>query len=341
MKKYFTLLLLFCSTSIFAQFKLSGKINHYSGKEPLQINIPQVFDFYPENSINIPVAKNGSFSITLPITKQKFGTLFFQQNPHLLLLSSNKKLTVELDGIDKKIKFIGGTALAENNLLDAINIEEYPFFLQNTDVYTRLNYAALNARVVKPFFATRDKKIALVNQSAISPNDKKLIASEVKYADYNLLYELTDVSAESKTAIDKMINDVFDKSNPKPDVFPAGPQYYKFVANYLDYQENRVLAQAKVQHIKGNKPIPYFGFSLDSANAIITRYGVSYIRCLSAIKYLPVPVAEQFIYQQIARSFYDNNRVKLDAIAKLFNQKFPASAYNADIRKKVKNLKGK
>ena len=226
-------------------------------------------------------------------------------------------------------------------MLETINIEEFPFFLQNTDTYTRLDYPTLNARVVKPFFATRDKKIAIVNRSAVSPNDKKLIAAEVKYATDNLLYELTDVGAESKTAIDKVMDDVFGKSNPKPDVFPAGPQYYKFAANYLDYQENKILAQAKAQHIKGNKPIPYFGFSLDSANAMITKYGIVYIRCLSATKYLPAPVAEQFIYQQITRSFYDNNRTKLNALAKLFIQKFPASAYNADIRKKVKSLKSK
>jgi hypothetical protein len=342
MKKLVTLfILLTCSMYVFSQFKLRGKINHYSGKEPLQINIPQVFGVYPVNTINIPVAKNGAFNITLHITKQKFGTLYFQKNPHLLLLSAHKNLKIELYGTDKKIKFISGTALAENNLLDAINIEEFPFFLQNTDTYTRLDYAAMNARVVKPFFAARDKKIAIINQSAISLNDKKLITAEVKYATNNLLYELADLGAENKTAIDKVMDDVFGKSNPKPDVFPAGPQYYKFAANYLDYQANKVLAQAKVQHIKGNKPIPYFGFSLDSATAIVTKYSVVYIRCLSAAKYLPVPVAEQFIYQQITRSFYDNNRAKLNALAKLFIQKFPVSAYNADIRKKVKSLKGK
>jgi hypothetical protein len=97
-------------------------------------------------------------------------------------------------------------------LLDAINIEEFPFFLQNTDTYTRLDYAAMNARVVKPFFAARDKKIAIINQSAISLNDKKLITAEVKYATNNLLYELADLGAENKTAIDKVMDDVFGLS---------------------------------------------------------------------------------------------------------------------------------
>jgi len=92
-------LLVACSTCVLAQFKLSGKINHYSGKEPLQINIPQVFGVYPANTINIPVAKNGSFNITLHIIKQKFGTLSFQQNPHLLLLSTNKNLKIELEPV--------------------------------------------------------------------------------------------------------------------------------------------------------------------------------------------------------------------------------------------------
>ncbi|HWZ34620.1 MAG TPA: hypothetical protein VNW51_00595, partial [Mucilaginibacter sp.] len=97
MKKYFVLLLVVISSQAFAQFKLSGAIKHYTGHADLKINIPPVYGFDEANSIKIPVAKDGSFYINLPIKIQKFADITFQQHFHLILLTPGKNLKVELD----------------------------------------------------------------------------------------------------------------------------------------------------------------------------------------------------------------------------------------------------
>jgi hypothetical protein len=233
MKKNFILLLLFCSTSVFAQFKISGKITNYTGHEDLKVNIPLVYGYSDANSITIPVAKNGTFSIVLPIKQQKFADLIFRQTFHVLLLSPGKDLTIELNETDRSFKALKGTSLAENILLQKLNIEEYPFFLQNSDTYISLSLADMQAKIVKPYFATLNKKIALVNQSTISPKNKKLIATELKSAACNNLYELIEVSSQYRKTVDALIIDVFNKASVKPEILPAGPQYYRFANNYL------------------------------------------------------------------------------------------------------------
>jgi hypothetical protein len=307
MKKYLVLFCLLYSASTFAQFKLSGKINHYSGNELLKINIPAVYGYHEQNSINIPVAKNGTFAITLPIKGDKFGDLIFQTNFHLLLLKPNKSLQIELNEGYKSIRVISGTALAENNLLQTANVEEYPFFLQSDQFYSKSDPAAMQARIVKPYFAMRDKKIAQVNQSAISPQNKKLIAAELKYAAYNNIYELAELGGQNQVNIDKLIAAVFSKAEIKTDASPAGPQHYTFINNYLIWKEKTT----------GAKPDKW----------------------ASAIKYLPDAVTEQIIYQYILRAVYGNDKVQASALAKSYLKKFPASPYNADIEKKISALK--
>ncbi|MGF7082294.1 hypothetical protein [Mucilaginibacter sp. UYCu711] len=307
MKKYFVLLYLLCSASAFAQFKLSGKINHYSGKETLKINIPKVYGYYEQNAINIPIAKNGTFIITLPVNTAKFGDLIFQTNFHLLLLDPGKSLKVELNEGDKSIKVLSGTASPANSLLQTVNVEEYPFFLQTEQFYIKSDLATMNTRIVKPYFAMRDKKIALVNQASINPKDKKLIAAELKYAAYNNIYELAELGGENQANVDKLIAGVFNKADIKTDTFPAGPQYYTFINSYLIWKEKTT----------GAKPDKW----------------------VSANKYLPDAVTEQLVYQYILRSVYANDKLQADALTKSYLKKFPDSARKADIDKKTNKLK--
>lgn len=307
MKKYFVLLYLLYSASAFAQFKLSGKINHYSGKETLKINIPKVYGYYEQNAINIPVAKNGTFSITLPIKTTKFGDLIFQTNFHLLLLDPGKSLKVELNEGDKSIKVLSGTASTENSLLQIVNVEEYPFFLQTEQFYIKSDLATMNARIVKPYFAMRDKKIALVNQAKISNKDKKLIVAELKYAAYNNIYELAELGGENQANVDKLITGVFNNADIKTDALPAGPQYYTFINNYLIWKEKST----------GAKPDKW----------------------ASAARYLPDVVTEQLVYQYILRAVHANDRVQASALAKSYFKKFPASVYKADIDKKISKIR--
>jgi hypothetical protein len=314
MKKNFILLLLFCSTSVFAQFKISGKINNYTGHEELKVNVPLVYGYNDGNSIKIHVAKDGSFSTTLPIKQQKFADLMFRQTFHVLLLSPGKDLTIELNETDRSFKALKGTSLAENILLQKLNIEEYPFFLQNSDTYISLSLADMQAKMVKPYFASRDKKIALVNQSTISPKNKKLIVAELKSAACNNLYELIEVSSQYRKTVDALIIDVFNKASVKPEILPAGPQYYRFANNYLGY------IHTKTNLNKQYQPFPP-----------LERFNV-------ATKYLPDVVTEQITYQHIMLAFYNKDKALADALSKVFNDRFPKSNYAADIKKKISLL---
>jgi hypothetical protein len=311
MKKYLVPLLLILNTQVFAQFKLSGKINHYNGTPELKVNIPVVFGFFYQNSIIVPLAKNGTFSITLPTTTQRFASLAFQGSLYTLFITAKKNLIIELDQNNKDIKLIGGSALAENSLMTKTKFDEPPFFLL-TDTYTGLNATALANQVLKPFLAARDKKIAMVNQSAINALDKKLINAEIKYLTYNNLYELTDAGAGTPATLNKFISGIYDYVEIKPDVFPAGPQYYMFANNYLRYRES-----------KNNK---------GRANSLLSRWE-------SAVKYLPSAVAEQFGYQLITRAFYDGDGAQTKALSMAYLKKFPAGIYAADVRKKSASVK--
>jgi hypothetical protein len=296
----------------FAQFKLSGKINHYTGSSTgLRVNIPVVFGYFEQNSMNIPVSKNGSFTVIIPNKGQRFATLTFQGSPHTLLLTAKKNLVIELDQNDKNIKIISGSAAGENSLIDKIKLDEPPIFLLS-DSYNRLNATALVNQVLKPYLAMRDKKMAMINQSDIAPSDKKLITAELKYLTYNNLYELTDVGAENPAVLNKFVAEIYSKVDVKPDVMPAGPQYYIFANNYLRYQENK------------SQP--------GSAKSPLSRWE-------SAVKYLPPAVTEQFGYQLIMRAFYDNDGTQVRAVSLAYLKKFPTGIYSADVRKKSASVK--
>jgi len=340
MKKYYILLFLFCCVNtLWAQFKLSGKIIHYSGQKELKINIPSVYVYNEANSIIIPVAKDGSFAVTLPVKKQTFGNLAFQQTFYLLLLNSNKNLVVELNETDKSLKPLSGSSLPENNLLQTVPIEEFPFFLQNFSTYVNLNIEAMNEKVVKPFFAARDKKIAVINNSNIKLKDKKLIAAEAKYAAYNNLYELTEQGSQNMVTINKLLFDVFSKVNSKPDVLPAGPEYYLFANNYMGCIEHTVGGQIKTGVIKPDQSISYYGITAKEAAALSDKYGSPYMRWTSACKVLPPTVAEQLGYQYFTTASGNKNAVLANVLATEFVKKFPNSAHNDEIRKKVNALK--
>lgn len=340
MKKiYILLVFIFGSLNLFAQFRLTGTIKNYNRHDELKINIPLVYGFNEANSVKIPVAKNGSFSITLPVKRQKFADLIFQQNFHLFLLSPGKSLKVEIDQQAKLFKVTAGTALPENTVLQKVNIEEYPFFLQNDAAYTGLSPAELDRKLVKPYYAMRDKKIATVNQSTINPKDKRLIASEIKYAVYNNLYELVLFGGQYKEKMDNLVISAFDKSNPKPEVTPPGPQYYLFAHYYLWYKQAKSSIKVKTQHIKPNQLMPDYGITVAEFNDFGNKYGLGYQQWLSASKFLPNAVVEQLGYLYIDNAVRNGNTILAKTLAKEYVKKFPAGMYKNDVNKKISGLK--
>lgn len=310
MKKYLFLLTLCLSSSAFAQFKLSGKIDHYAGDASPGINIPMAYGFVEQNLTGIPVGKKGTFTINLPIKQQKFATLMYQGNVYTLMLHPTKTLSIVLDATTKGIKFTGGTAMAENILLERINLTEPPSFLLD-DKYTPLDLNGLKNQLLKPYYATRDRKIATVNQSAINPAYKKAIIAEIRYIAYNNLHELTDIGVADPATLNKFVAEIYSKANVRPEVMPAGPQYYTFASNYLTEVEKKLPGRPA---------------------SLLTRWE-------SAVKYLPAAVAEQFGYKLIVRAFYNGNSAMGKQLAAVYLKKFPAGVYAADVKIKAAKLK--
>ncbi len=119
-------LFLLGSTSSYSQFKLSGKIEGYTGKEVLKFNIPVVYGYNKENDIAIPIDKNGNFSVVLPLKEKKFGDLIFEKTFYTYLLSPGKSLTLLCKTKDSTVSAVSGTALNENRLMTNI-LDSSPF----------------------------------------------------------------------------------------------------------------------------------------------------------------------------------------------------------------------
>lgn len=329
-----------CSLKSSAQFKLSGKIVNYKGKEKLAINIPLVSGFYQENTIQIPINAQGSFSVILPVQQSKFANLIFQKKFYSLLVKPNKNLVLHLDQKDSSLTVLSGSALAKNKVMQAINLEEYPFFLVNeaNNPLVKLNFNDIKEQVIRPYFAKRYEKIKKVNASNISLSDKQLIASELTYISYNYLNDLARTQISNRALVDSLVFEIFDSVDPKPLVFPAGPQYYAFVRSYLSYQETKAFKKIAAEKIKPNEAIPYFGISLDSANVIVKNYGKPYWRWVGSNQFFPVNVVEVYNYHQIVGLFIDKDLRQFEALAKVFKAKFPKSNYLQDITNKGNQL---
>lgn len=329
--------MLIYSTIVRAQFKLSGSIKNYNGQDELKINIPVLYGFNDSKSIRIPVKKDGSFSIDISLKNQKFGDLIFQQTFHQLLLTPGKNLSVDLNPQAKTFVPTKGSALPENLVLQKANIEEYPFFLQNEEAFISLNPAELDSKLVKPYFAARDKRIAAVNQSAIGLKDKKLITSEVKYAAYNNFYELILLD---KNRFTNLVISVYDKAGVIPEFTPPGPQYYLFANYYMWYKQTKASIKVKAQNIKPNQPMPdYGGLTVAEFNDYGNKYGTAYQQWLSAARFLPVPVVEQLGNLYIDNAVRNNHTDLAKLLAKEYLKKFPAGMYKTEIIQKIAELK--
>lgn len=336
MKTLFTLLLpLIASIPTSAQFTLSGKVLNYKGEAPLSVNIPEIYGFHNANTISVPVSGTGEFSIILPVDSVKFASLIFQRRFHTLLLTKGKNLKVQLDEQNKQLALMAGSAVPENALLQESGIGETPSFMLDQKNYEGLSFAELNKQLIAPWQAEQDKKIRLVNASRISPQYKNLMAAEIKYVTYNHLNDFARTAIRNRAAMDSFILRVFDSSSIHPQVFPAGPQYYTFTDNYIRYLETKAFIKIKQENIKPHEPIPYFQISLDSANALVKKYGKPYWRWVGSTKNFPPAITEQYTYQQIVNLYQDKDLTQTSALAEAFRKHFPQSTYNAGIRQKV------
>lgn len=320
-----------------AQFALNGKIDGYTGKEELSVNIPLVFGFYKSNSINVPVAADGTFSIKLPVKEARFANLIFQQKFFQLLIHPGKELRISLKKADTALLLLSGTGLAVNKVVQQADIEEYPSFLnKGADYYDSYSAKDLQNKVVLPYFTKRDEKIKHVMQAAIPQDDKQKITGELTAIAYNYINDMARTESIYRQVADSLIIDVFDHSNIHKTT--SGPQFYAYIDNYVRYLETKTFRKIATDNIPSKQPLPYFGISLDSANIFVNKYSKAQWRFLGAIRNLPPAVAEKYTYQLIATAVNYKELKEATDLATAFKAQFPKSLYLPAIDSKVQSL---
>lgn len=317
-----------------AQFTLGGKAPQ-NGDTLIQVNIPVVYGFYRENNVDIPINKTGSFNVTLPVKGRQFVSLIYRRNFHTLLLTEGKSLAIEPG--EKTMRLSGGTALAENQLLQKLGMDIPPFFMTDTS-FSNLSLQALKEKVLKPFMLMQEEKLRLVHSSGIAPHDKDLIASEVKYLGYNYLNDFARTQLHDRETINGLIIEVFDNCVIDPEFVPAGPQYYAFADNYLRYLETKAFVKIKKENIPPDQPIPYFGISLDSANLLVKKFGKPYWRWVGSLHNFPPDVTETYTYQAIRSQYHNRDLNQAQSLANAFTRRFPQSRYNSEINRMIAEL---
>ncbi|MCY1515693.1 Thiol-disulfide oxidoreductase ResA [compost metagenome] len=335
----FCTLILLAGLSIPAksQFHIRGQIISATEKEDLKLNMPLVFGFYASNSLHIPVAKDGSFALEIPIKEARFANLIYQKKFFQLLLRPGKDLQIMLKKADTSLHLVSGSALTVNEVVQQADIEEYPsFFNKENTYYTPFSVQQLQQQVVIPYFAKCNEKIRRVMQSDISETDKQKISGELTAITYNYLNDLFRTANLNRSVADSLIIQVFDRSDIQ--IQPSGPQFYAFVDNYVRYLETKAFHRIKAEHIAPSEAIPYFGISLDSANKFVNKYSKAQWRFLGAIQNLPPAIAEKYTYQLIVSSINYKELKQAADLAGAFRQQFPKSTYLPAIANAMKGL---
>ncbi len=339
MKKILLLTLLnLCSLLAIAQFKLSGKIINYKNQAELQINIPLVFGFHKANSITIPVAQDGSFDFVIPIKEKKLATLIHNRIFYTLFLSAKGNLKIEIR--DSAVKVISGSAFAENQILRQVNFDEIPFFLTPAELekFKGLSLVEINNKVLKPFYAVQEKKLAVVNQSNISAYHKKYMATEINTLAINYLNYFVSETDLPKAAADSLVINIFEDKDMLAKQVNAGPNYYAFIDYYLRYLEVKAFVKIRAEKIPTNELIPYFGISLDSANVLMKTYSKDYWRFIGALKNVPLDVAKQYNFQQLTNLYADKDLKHLELLANAHLKIFPNDEHTQIIKAYINNL---
>jgi len=333
------LFLLIGSIQSYAQFKLSGKVVNYSGKESLKVNIPVVYGFNREKSFDIPIDKNGNFSIELPIREKKFGDLIFEKTFFTYLFTPGKSLTVLCKTSDSTVSTISGTAVKESELLTNINLRKPPFFLLKeksfNDSLTTIN--AIEEKIIKPWKKIRDQDIETVKSSLIANEDKALIIAEIKYNTINSLQEVRYNIPNQKVANDFYLY-LYDPLSTTPEVFPAGPEYYTFARHYLGYLEPKAIDNKNKKGLTDKEPLDFFKISYDSA-IVVSKFGKPYMRWILANNVLPLNVTEQLIYKEIINTYNDNDLRLLEPLVNAYTLKFKTGQFVSDAINRLTKLK--
>lgn len=326
-----------------AQFRLNGKITSADTCN-LVVNIPYVYGYYEENNINIPVKEDGSFEIDLPIASEKFVTLNYNRIEYTLYLKPHNTLTVEIDNKNVQMIVLSGSMAAENKLFTSCDIYEYPWFLKthltndSTKKLRESSVTAINEKFVQPWLAYHQQKEIVITKSSLSNITKQLFIEELRA---NALCRATEfvrnfMSNKQLTEFYKLL---YETVSPKPTNHNPGPMYYTFVRYHIGFLESNAMAKMKDEKIKPSEPLPHYGVSLDSGNAIVKAKGKGYLNWL-AVKNTNINfVAEAYLAQEIFTQTNNKDLSTSNALLHELKSTYPNSGYYERLNGRVKELK--
>lgn len=332
-------------TPAIAQFNLKGEILNYDGRQQLQVNIPLVYGLHPENTKEIPIGADGRFEINLPITNTTFASLILNNKKYALLLEPGKNLALNINYTNNKITYLSGSALSTHLLMQQIAFKGYTFFLNdhadNEMYYSKFTYQQVIDSIINPYLNQQAEKIKTVQNSAAKTAIKKIITEEINYYTTYLFDIFVRTANLQKQTQDSLILKIFANSKflGHPEI--PGSSYYNFLESYLEYLEKMAFLKAKADKIPPNKPLPIYGFSLDSGKTLAQEKGKDYISWIAAVKNLPNTSFERYFYQKIVLLYYEKNLAHLRPLATAFQSQFKKSIYLKDITTKVDDLKQK
>jgi thiol-disulfide isomerase/thioredoxin len=342
MKKLLTLLLVIgTAINTFAQFKLSGHIAGATKPDTFYINIPFVYGYYHDNDVAIPVDAKGNFNTTLNLPLQKFGNIRFDSKAVYLLLTPGKSLVMNYNPADSSVRF-KSTAAPENRILDQLDLNGIPFFAKDNkdNAYAKLGPADLQTKVVIPWAAIRDKNIALVQLSTLSPADKKLITQEIK-ANYmmQLNYFARGIMQAERAQIFNFIETFYKDVPLAPEVLPAGQMYYQFADSYIGYYEILAFKELTPGQAKDPKTmLKYYNITLDSGNTVAKQKGKSFVNWILVRNTFPKDIAETWLAQNIFTRCSTKDLAYAKPLMAEMKALYPQSKYIPYLSGKINNL---
>jgi thiol-disulfide isomerase/thioredoxin len=334
--------LITCALSSSAQFKLSGKVLNSTKADTLYLNIPYIYTYDNDNDVKLLVNTKGNFTINLPVKEQKFATFKFKGNTFTLLLTPGKALEVTLNPADTTIGF-KGSAANENRLLYQVKMGAIPFFGQQPagqNEYANLNLADVQEKVVKPWFAMRDEKLAMVKTAPISAPDKQLIAQEVKAeAIVQLNFFITGTMSPKRDELTKLFDVIYHNVSVAPEVFPAGPQYYWLADRYVGYMEAQAFTEMQLHKENAGKvPLKFYHISLDSGTVLAKSNGKMFLNWLAMRNNYDERVAEALLAQAIDVKCRDKDLAQARPLMKEMVLLYPGSKYRPGLTAKIKRM---
>lgn len=342
MKPYICLvLLLLAAAPLSAQtFTLSGQIRQHNTELPVKLNIPVVFGYHPENTLTVPVDATGAFRITVPVDGPRFASLIYRRHFYTVLMEPGSSLQVELDATADTIRFTGGNAATACRLIRHIGMDDTPFFWEN-DSLAGLPADDIRKLVVEPYYSQSGTAAQSVVAAELPVAVKHLLISELQYLHRNYLGDFFSTSVPDRKVARELMAGMFDTIPMHPAPSHPGPQYFAYVDHFVRYLEIKSAQRMQQEHLASSDPLPYFGISMDSAVALMNRYGKSYLRWIGSINNLPPAVAETYNWQQFQNQYQDGDITQALALAEVFPRQFPQSLHNTSIRKMAGQLQAR